>query len=109
MANRDVLGRAAAGRLGLGLRVRALRSAAGLTLVGLADLCGVSRAYLSDIERGNRLPALDVLDKVAAALGLSVVELLAGVYPWGAAEEPTGLGPPPDGRTSAGQAAVGPG
>lgn len=109
MANRDVLGRAAAGRLGLGLRVRALRSASGLTLVGLADLCGVSRAYLSDIERGNRLPALDVLDKVAAALGLSVVELLAGVYPWGAAEEPAGLGPPPDGRVSAGQAAVGPG
>jgi len=96
----DAAGRAKAGRVGLGIRLRFLRSGAGLTLAGLSELSGVSLTYLSDMERGNRLPALDVLDRVCSALGVQVADLLAGVYPWGSDLEPPGLRPPPDGRAS---------
>ncbi len=103
---RDAAARAEAGRVGLGLRLRSLRHGAELTLLELSELSGVSRTHLSDMERGNRLPALDALDRVCSALGLHVADLLAGIYPWGSDREQTGLRPPPDGRASP---TVGPG
>ncbi len=98
--------RAEAGRVGLGLQLRSLRQGAELTLLQLSELSWVSRTHLSDMERGNRLPALDVLDRVCSALGLQVADLLAGIYPWGSDREQPGLRPPPDGRASP---TVGPG
>jgi len=98
MEEAGVSSRAEAGRVGLGLRLRALRSDAGLTLAALSEVSGVSVSHLSDIERARRLPALDVLDRVCRALGVQVVEVLAGVYPYGADRRPGRLRPPPDGR-----------
>jgi transcriptional regulator with XRE-family HTH domain len=91
--------RAELGRLALGLRMRELRSGAGMTLAALAAASGVSLSYLSDIERGRRTPALDVLDQVCSALGLTAVAALVGVYPYGSQAAPAGLEPPPDGRS----------
>lgn len=63
----------------LGARVRGLRLARGLTLVRLADSAGLSHPFLSQIERGRARPSMASLERIALALGSSVVELLAPV------------------------------
>ena len=60
----------------LGASIRALRSEQGLTLEALAEKSGVSRAMLSDIERGAKSPTVRVLAGVAAALECPVSQLL---------------------------------
>lgn len=62
----------------LGAAVRGLRRRRGLTLVQLADLAALSHPFLSQLERGLARPSMASLDRIAAALGSSVVELLAG-------------------------------
>jgi transcriptional regulator with XRE-family HTH domain len=75
-ARRDssILERAAVDRFAA--RLRQVRLGAGLSLEQLADRSGVSRATLSSIERGATNPSLGVVAKVAAALDLSVAQLL---------------------------------
>jgi len=48
-----------------------------------AELAGISNPYLSQIERGLRAPSEQVLEAIAAALGVSVEALYeqAGVSP----------------------------
>ncbi|GAB2866436.1 XRE family transcriptional regulator [Actinocorallia aurea] len=55
--------------------VRRIRLARGLSLRELSEATGVSKALLSQIERGVANPTIDVLSRVAAALGESFVEL----------------------------------
>ncbi|ROO88981.1 XRE family transcriptional regulator [Actinocorallia herbida] len=55
--------------------VRRIRLARGMSLRELAETTGVSKALLSQIERGVANPTIDVLSRVAAALGESFVEL----------------------------------
>lgn len=87
------------GRLLLGAKMRESRKEAGLHLAELAELAGITQSYLSDIERGNKLPPLPTLDALAAALGTTVSGLLDEVYPWGAATAPARTpNAPPDGR-----------
>ena len=56
-------------------RVRELRKATGLALDALAGKSGVSRSMISLIERGESNPTAVVLDKLAAALGVTVASL----------------------------------
>lgn len=87
------------GTLLLGARLRQRRKQAGLELSEAAERCGVTYAYLSNIERGHRLPTLPVLDALSLALDTSVVALLQGLYPWDESEPPKQPPlPPPDGR-----------
>src|SRR6266496_3987883 len=60
----------------LGLRIRARRHAHRLALEQLAELSGVSRSMLSDVERGAKTPTVLVLDRLATALGTSIARLL---------------------------------
>ena len=60
----------------LGARLRALRQARGLGLDQLAELSGVSRSMVSDVERGAKTPTVLVLDRLATALGTSIARLL---------------------------------
>jgi transcriptional regulator with XRE-family HTH domain len=60
----------------LGARIRAQRHAEGLALEQLAELSGVSRSMLSDVERGAKTPTVLVLDRLATALGTSIARLL---------------------------------
>ena len=46
------------------------RQRAGRTLAYLAEATGYSVGYLSDIERGKRIPAMPALESLAASLGL---------------------------------------
>jgi DNA-binding phage protein len=57
------------------LNVRAALPAGGIS--GLAELTGMSRPYLSGMLRGQTAPSIPNAERIAAALGLSLVELLA--------------------------------
>jgi transcriptional regulator with XRE-family HTH domain len=59
----------------LGERVRDLRQGRGLTLDGLAELSGVSRAMISKLERGEKNPTLVVAAKLAEGLGVTLSRL----------------------------------
>lgn len=60
----------------LGSRVRALRDAMGLSLRDLAERSGVSAPMLSQVERGETSPTLQVATRIAAGLDLRLSQLL---------------------------------
>src|SRR3954466_10144423 len=60
----------------VGLRVRALREAMGLSLRDLAQRTGVSAPMLSQVERGETSPTLAVATRIAAGLELTLSQLL---------------------------------
>ena len=53
-----------------------LRLAAKLTLHDLAERCGLSQPFLSQLENGKSLPSLLTLHRIAGALGTTAHELL---------------------------------
>jgi len=61
----------------LAANVRQLRDARGLTQLQMARLSGLPRATWSNLESGAANPTLAVLHRVAAALQVSLEELLA--------------------------------
>ncbi|HWF72245.1 MAG TPA: XRE family transcriptional regulator [Solirubrobacteraceae bacterium] len=60
----------------IGPRVHALRDAMGLSLRDLADRSGVSAPMLSQVERGETSPTLQVASRIAAGLELRLSQLL---------------------------------
>jgi transcriptional regulator with XRE-family HTH domain len=60
----------------IGPRIRALREAGGLSLRDLAQRTGVSAPMLSQVERGETSPTLQVASRIAAGLDLSLSQLL---------------------------------
>ncbi|MFF4836001.1 helix-turn-helix domain-containing protein [Streptomyces sp. NPDC001315] len=60
----------------LGARIRSERRARNMALERLAELSGVSRSMVSEVERGAKTPSVLVLDRLATALGTSVARLL---------------------------------
>lgn len=60
----------------LGRRIRHARKAAGLTLGDLASGVGRASSLLSQIENGRREPRLTLLQAIAAAVGVNVVDLM---------------------------------
>jgi transcriptional regulator with XRE-family HTH domain len=61
---------------GLGERIRMERIRRHLSLESLSARSGVSRSMLSDIEHGNKVPSVLVLDHIATALDTSIARLL---------------------------------
>jgi XRE family transcriptional regulator, regulator of sulfur utilization len=60
----------------LGPRVRALREAMDLSLRDLAERSGVSAPMLSQVERGETSPTLQIAGRIAAGLELRLSQLL---------------------------------
>ncbi|EFL52909.1 transcriptional regulator, XRE family [Solidesulfovibrio fructosivorans JJ]] len=56
--------------------VRVLRSHRGMTLQQVADICGVTNAHISQIERGKRCMSTELLQKMAEALRVDIELLL---------------------------------
>jgi transcriptional regulator with XRE-family HTH domain len=52
------------------------REVRGLSQESLADLSGLSRTFISEIERGNASPTLDVLIRISNGLGVKLSELI---------------------------------
>jgi transcriptional regulator with XRE-family HTH domain len=59
--------------------LRRLRITAGISQEALADRCGLHRTEISLLERAGREPRLTTIVKLARALDVEPVELLAGV------------------------------
>ncbi|KUR76978.1 helix-turn-helix domain-containing protein [Novosphingobium sp. Fuku2-ISO-50] len=56
--------------------VRRLRRANDISQDAFADMVGVHRTYVSDIERVKRNPSITVVDQFAKALGVTPGSLL---------------------------------
>lgn len=65
----------------LSWRLRRLRKLAGLSQEALARRAGVSRNFLAQIERGESVPTVSVLRRLAAALGTTAAHLLGEELP----------------------------
>lgn len=69
----------------IGLEVKSLRKAKGLSLQQLAGSCGKSIGFLSQVERGLSKPTVSDLHDIAAALGVQI----SWFFPQGDAAEPS--------------------
>jgi transcriptional regulator with XRE-family HTH domain len=58
-----------------GRRIRAYRKLKGFTQEGFSKELGVSVSILGEIERGNRLPSVDLLERIAHSLKISIDDL----------------------------------
>lgn len=56
-------------------RIREIRKAKNMTLAEISSEIGISVAYLSDIERGNRHGSEGTLKRIADVLGVKVADL----------------------------------
>jgi transcriptional regulator with XRE-family HTH domain len=63
----------------LGSRIRRRRRYLDLSQEALAELAGIHRTQISLFEHGERMPMTSTLVRLAAALGVSVDQLLAGI------------------------------
>lgn len=61
----------------LAIRIRELRLEKGWSQEHLADVCELHRTYIGDIERRRRNVSIDNIEKIAAALKVSITELLS--------------------------------
>lgn len=60
--------------------LRKVRRLKDISQESLAFDAEVSRAYISDIERGKRSLSIDVMGKIADALGVNIISLLKTDY-----------------------------
>lgn len=58
-----------------GARIVALRKKAGITQEELSFRCGIHRAYMGTIERGEKSVTLDTVVKIANGLNIEIKEL----------------------------------
>jgi transcriptional regulator with XRE-family HTH domain len=58
-----------------GRRIRAYRKLKGYTQEGFSRQLGVSVSILGEIERGNRMPAADLIERIAHSLRISIEDL----------------------------------
>ncbi|MGD9031921.1 MAG: XRE family transcriptional regulator [Desulfobacteraceae bacterium] len=57
-------------------KIKSLRRQKGITLQVLADMTGLTKGYISKIERSGKAPPYSTLNKIAGALGVDVAFLL---------------------------------
>lgn len=60
----------------LAARLKALRAKLGISQTELADLVGVHRTWVAQVEMGKRLPSARNLARLAGALGCRTDDLL---------------------------------
>ena len=63
----------------LGKRVQVLRAAKGWSQEQFAQVCGLHRTYVGQIERAEKNVSFENLTKLSAALGINLAELLSGL------------------------------
>lgn len=63
-------------RLKFGKRVRLARSKLGWSQEELAHRANSNRTYISDVERGTRNASLEVIERIAKALDVTMGSLL---------------------------------
>ena len=59
------------------LRGKEVSKAQGVSITKLAELVGITQPNMSNIANGKTSPSLDLLERIATALSVSVPELFA--------------------------------
>ncbi|MGM0946217.1 MAG: helix-turn-helix domain-containing protein [Bacteroidota bacterium] len=59
-----------------GKKVREIRKGRGVSQESLADLAGLDRTYISDIENGKRNVSIETIFKIAKALDTRLIDFL---------------------------------
>ena len=59
----------------LGRRIYAFRKQNGQTQAALAEKAKISNEFMSAVERGAKLPSIDVLERIATALRIEIKDL----------------------------------
>jgi len=77
-----------------GAAVRALRTRRGLTQEALAERAQLHRTYVTEVELGRRNVSLYNIGRLAAALEVSMMELIGDAEAWAAGRD---SGPREDG------------
>jgi transcriptional regulator with XRE-family HTH domain len=72
----------------LGQRIKFFREQVGYTQQQLAEKAGISSKAVGRYEHGNRVPSVEIAQRIAEAMGISVNELL---YPEAIRETPGAL------------------
>jgi transcriptional regulator with XRE-family HTH domain len=89
----------------LGRNLRRLRVQQGLSQEHFAEVLKIHRTYVGGLERGERNPSLQVIERLAEELGVDPVSLLvedaadAGTDAATLRAAQAGAGEPPDART----------
>lgn len=65
--------------LKVGITIRNLRLASGMSQVVFGERCGFYQTYLSRLERGQANPSLNALEVIAKALNLTIFEFFQKV------------------------------
>jgi transcriptional regulator with XRE-family HTH domain len=60
----------------MGLTLKRLRKAKGMSQYALPNAAGISRVYVKKLEEGRSDPTVGMLQRLAKALGVPVTELL---------------------------------
>lgn len=58
-----------------GTKIKEIRKRKGLTQKQLGDLCGIADANIRKYENGKQNPKIETLQKIADALGVSIIDL----------------------------------
>ena len=64
-------------RPALGTRIKELRKRLEISQEELASRAGMHWTYLSDLERGRQTPTLDIVNRLARALGVTLAEFFS--------------------------------
>ena len=62
-----------------GQAIRKLRTQKQISQEAFADMCGLHRTYISDIERGLRNVSIENIEKMAKALDMNVSDIFKEV------------------------------
>jgi transcriptional regulator with XRE-family HTH domain len=65
--------------LEFGCAIRKIRQSKNISQEKLADLCGLHRTYISDVELGKRNVSLENIAKMAIALEIKISDLFKEV------------------------------
>ncbi len=67
--------------LQLGNRVREIRLRRGITEAFLAESIHITASHMSNIERGRKIPSVDIVVALAQTLGVSIDYIVLGIRP----------------------------
>ena len=62
-----------------GKAIRQMRQQKGISQEELADLCGLHRTYISDVELGKRNVSLENIERLAQALDANVSDVFVEI------------------------------
>ncbi|HZB88037.1 MAG TPA: helix-turn-helix transcriptional regulator [Terracidiphilus sp.] len=63
----------------LGRRIRGLRASKGWNQAYLAELSGLGKIYISQLENGRKQASIGTIDVLAQSFGMTISEFMKGI------------------------------